>query len=463
MSGMRLHIVVAVLPLLVGGCSWFGKGESRPQQLNAEAFYRPVPGAEDRQELSTDRSGAIRDPYGNSAAQVAGPINGPRTPTAVSRTPATVPANVESAILPPSTAPAVNRSQVPALGAAQYQTVGAIVVDVSGTPIFADKVVQSLAPALAVEARQRGIDEFRGFATVQINKKVQDLVQSELLYAAAMKNLTNEEKDRAWALTGAWKASLQRESGGSIEMARKKYQDQGINFDEMVNDRHRVTLVYMYQNKRLFPKVPVTAQEMRRYYDEHVSREFTDVDQAQFRVIKIMVARSTGETMQQRRENALNTIKQIRQGLVDRSDADFAKAASEKNDDALLMKNGGRVGVDEGWMQRGSYAVTKVEEAVWKLQPGQLTDVIESPNGDAYYIARLSDRKLSHTRPFEDPDVQLQIMDSIRKPQIAALQAKMIDDLMRDAIVTPENVRDWRIAPVFEMVMQMYPTWVASK
>lgn len=463
MSGMRLHIVVAVFPLLVGGCSWFGKGESRPQQLNAEAFYRPVPGAEDRQELSTDRSGAIRDPYGNSAAQVAGPINGPRTPTAVSRTPATMPANVESAILPPSTAPAVNRSQVPAFGAAQYQTVGAIVVDVSGTPIFADKVFHSLSTALAAEARNRTIEDFRGFAMVQINTKVKELVQSELIYAAAMSGLTSEEKDRAWAITGAWKSNLQRQAGGSIEVARKRVQEEGVNFDEMVNDFHRKMLREMYLNKRILPRVPVTAQEMRRYYDEHLAKEFTDVDQAQFRVIKVLVARSPGDTMQQRRENALNTIKQIRQALVDRSDADFAKAASEKNDDSLLMKNGGRVGDPNGWMQRGSYAVTKVEDAVWALQPGQVTDVIESPNGDAYYIARLTDRKLGHTRPFEDQDVQAQIIASIRGPQVAALNAKMYDDLMRDASVMPENPRDWRIAPVFEMVMQMYPTWVASK
>lgn len=463
MSGKRFHIVVVVLPLLVGGCSWFGKGESRPQQLGAEAFYRPVPGAEDRQELNTDRSGAIRDPYGSAGAQAAGPMAGQRTPTAAARTPATVPANVENAILPPSTAPAVSRQAVAEIGAGQYQTVGAIVVDVSGTPIFADKVVHSLAPALAAEARQRSADDFRGFAMLQINKKVQDLVQSELLYAAAIKNLTDEEKDRAWAMTGAWKDGLQRQAGGSIELARKKAQDEGINFDEMVNDRHRATLVYMYQSKRLFPKVPVTAQEMRRYYDEHLAKEFTEVDQAQFRVIKILVARSNGDTTSQRRSNALSRINEIRQSVVDRSDADFAKVASEKNDDSLLMKTGGRVGDDKGWMQRGSYAVTKVEEAVWSLQPGQVTDVIESPTGDGYYIARLTDRKLGHARSFEDPDVQMQIMDSIRKPQLAALQTKMIDDLMRDAIVTPENSRDWRIAPVLEMVMQMYPTWVASK
>ena len=99
-----------------------------------------------------------------------------------------------------------------------------------------------------------------------------------------------------------------------------------------------------------------------------------------------------------------------------------------------------------------------VEEAVWKLQPGQLTDVIQV--NDSYYIARLSDRKLGRTRSFEDPEVQAEIMETIRRPQLAAAQQKFIEQLQRHAVVSPNEPR---VEPVFEMVMQKYPMWASAK
>jgi parvulin-like peptidyl-prolyl isomerase len=174
-------------------------------------------------------------------------------------------------------------------------------------------------------------------------------------------------------------------------------------------------------------------------------------------VIKVMVSKTPGDTLDKRRSNAQDKIKQLREQVVDRSDEDFAKVASQTNDDPVLMKNGGRA-TEDGWMKKGEYRVTKVEEEVWKLQPGQVTEVFA--DRDDYYIARLSDRKFGHTRSFDDAEVQLLIADALRRPRADAIQQQELKKLKDDAVVFPATPR---YEVVFNMVMQKYPVWAAGK
>jgi parvulin-like peptidyl-prolyl isomerase len=458
MSGLKI-LAVSTLSLALAGCSWFSHDEPTSRQIGAEAFYRPIPGAEDRHNSPADRGGAIPTAYLTPVPSAPEP-QVTRNPVNLSRAPATAPVNEPSSETPSTRPNAVVLPAPAQLASGQYLTLGALVCEVSGTPIYADKIVSDLTPALAAEAKQRGPEDFRAFALIQIRDKVKSMIQTELLYTAAVKNLTAEDRERAWNATMMWRDQQTRTTGGSIEMARLKAQQEGLNFDEMVQEQYRRYMVYLFQSKKLYPKVPVTANEMRRYYEMNLKTQFTETDQAQFRVIVVMASK-TGEnnmTASERRAAAANKIKQIRDSLLNGSDADFGKVASQTNDDPVLMKNAGRVGDSDGWMPRDSYRVKPVEEALWKLQPGQITDVIQV--NDSYYIARLSDRKLGRVRPFEDIDVQAEIMDAIRRPQLAEAQDKFIQQLQRDAVVFPAEPR---VEPVFDMVMQKYPQWAAAK
>ena len=151
-------------------------------------------------------------------------------------------------------------------------------------------------------------------------------------------------------------------------------------------------MVQINYQKKVFPKVQVTAEDMRRYYDQHLNTEFSESDQAQFRVIKIS-GRNMGS-----RELAVDKAKELHDKALQMSDEEFGKLAGSINHDPALMKSAGRIGGGDGWVQRGSFAVQKVEDEVWKLQPGQVTDVVEVGN-DSFYIARLESRKTGRVRP----------------------------------------------------------------
>ena len=66
----------------------------------------------------------------------------------------------------------------------------------------------------------------------------------------------------------------------------------------------------------------------------------------------------------------------------------------------MLKKNAGDPG---GWMQRDSYRIDAVDAAVWKLQVGQISPVIDAD--DAFYIVKLEAKKVGRIRPFDDPAV----------------------------------------------------------
>jgi len=134
---------------------------------------------------------------------------------------------------------------------------------------------------------------------------------------------------------------------------------------------------------------------------------------------------------------------------------DFAELASTMNDDPFLAKNKGDVtGGAKGWIDRGAYSNQRVEEAVWALQPGEVSDAIETR--DAFYIAKLDQKKAGRTRSFDEEAVQAKIQENLRAEQLATLQKDGQQRLMKNAVITPEQPN---IGPVIEMAMQRYHEW----
>jgi parvulin-like peptidyl-prolyl isomerase len=271
---------------------------------------------------------------------------------------------------------------------------------------------------------------------------LQLLINNELEYAVAYVNLSPEERRLADNLTMVYRQRLITQAGGSIERARRKAQEEGLDFDDKVREEYRTNVVRIYYQKRVFPRVQVSASDMRMYYERNIQKLFSTRDQAQFRVIRI--ARTSGGDSAADRAK----IEQLHQRA--KAGEDFAELAGAFNDDPILLRNRGDVGL----LDRGAYRVAEVEEAVWKLQSGEVTDIIETRDG--FYIARLEQKNVGTIRPFEDPEVQMEILETLRREQFNTLRAQEQDKLRRNAIIHPANPS---IEPILEMAMQQYPRW----
>jgi parvulin-like peptidyl-prolyl isomerase len=319
-----------------------------------------------------------------------------------------------------------------------YQLVGTVLAEVHDQPIFADKVLAGINSALAAQAAQLDEQQFRRAAAELIANEVKRRINDELEFAMARDRLDARDRELARMAAIRWRDEQITKAGGSLEVARQRATSAGFDFDELQEEQFRWLLRQLYYQKREYPKIQVSASDIRRYYQEH-QREFTTPDRARFRVIKVDKGRRG-------REAALGEINR----LLDRvrsGGKDFAEVASQDNDQDSFKQP-----VD--WFQRGSFVVKEVEDAVWKLEPGQITDVIETDG--AFYIAKLEAKEPGGTRSFNDPNVQAQIVATIRQQQFSALQRKVQEQLRSDAIIR-YHPRMMDIA--VEMAMQKYRYW----
>jgi hypothetical protein len=456
-------VIAGMLMLWCGACA-----REEGTALDRDAFYRPPPGTDVRRHVLQDEPGQLEydnvrvnllNPEENTIEQVLNPKDSapPReSVTAISpavRDAVQVPSSTGDGIASP--APAATQSgdsQVqpqsrPPAGTSSgiAMTIGTIVCEVNGNPIYADKVLASLGKPFAAEAKRRDAASFRKYAQHEINERVRLFIHTELAFAAATKNLDPKEQELAKNATMQWRMRKITEAGGSLERAKAKAAAEGLDFEEMVEEKFRENMVIIYYQKRLLPRTQVRAEDMRNYYYQHLKTRFTEPDQAQFRVIKIDTKKTGGE--EPARDKINNLYQKAARG------EDFAELARGSNDDPSLMRNGG----DVGWVHRGAFRLEELEKAVWQLEPGQVTQPIRI--GDSFYIAKLEDRKLGRVKQFEEDAVQKQIKDELQREQLAVLKRRQDDALMREAIVHPMPPN---VEPVVEMAMQRYEQWAAA-
>jgi parvulin-like peptidyl-prolyl isomerase len=435
----------------IAGCN-FG---SKPEPLPASAFLSPVPGGSGaRRSEMQDQPGTLS--YDNpNARRATDPGTLPPLPDiSVGSVSDTVRQQVRSpeedaqrrAATQPGVAAKPPQNEVVQGG---FLTVGAVLTSVNGTPIFADKILREIEPILSNRARDLDADRFKALATEEVRKQTQFHVIAELQFAAADHDLDAQDKSLARNLTMQWRQQQVRLAGGSEAQARAKARADGQDFDEQADQQYRTWLRRVYFEKRERPKIEITAEDRRQYYDHNRDAMFAQHDAAFFRVIKISGAKAGGQSA------AIAKLTDLKKRVL--AGEDFAKLAGTTNDDPILLRGGGAVGDEKEGIQRGSYKLEKLEDAIWKTPPGQITNIVQI--GDDYYIAKVEWAKAGHVRPFEDPAVQAEIFSRMEAQQMDQLQQKLYERLKQSAFIYPDPPL---FAPALEMAMQQYARWNAK-
>lgn len=336
----------------------------------------------------------------------------------------------------------------------QYVVFGTVLSKVNNQPIYAHKVLSILDSALRAEAQRNDPRTFRQVAARLIADQIQTQERNELVFAAAQKVLTERERLLAEMLTAQWRNEQITNAGGSLELAKRRWAEEGWDFDERIEHEYRLAMYRVYVQKRVAPLVQVTASDIRRYYDANRDKEFTQEARAKFRVIRIDPRNSDLELPGPAAAERL--AQQLREEAVT-GGADFEDLARQTNAPSL-KESGGLVGTADGWLPRGSYVSEKVEQAVWDLRPGQVTEVIE--DGGAFHIARLEDRQEATERPFEDLAVQESIRKRLEAQQLGELLEREHRRLEREAVTQRQP---GMLQAAVDMAMQRYPAWAAAK
>ncbi|HEX8522887.1 MAG TPA: peptidylprolyl isomerase [Tepidisphaeraceae bacterium] len=447
---MTLKFLPAILLIgsLLAGCNSENRG---PSPLRTSAFAPSKATIPTDPTSPVDRGGALQTEHPNPQGRVGTPEDathrrreaGEVDANSVSHISPVVRQNVVSPVdrpfdLSSTRASAPRFTTSPSSG--QYLTVGGVVAEVNNVPIYADKVVGQIAPILAARARETNRQQFRQEAMREIRDQVQALITLELDYAAAQRNLDTKEKELAQMMTQDWRRHKVAEAR-SVEIARKVAADQGQDFDEMINEQYRFFMSQIFWQKRLVPRIQVTADDMRRYDDQHIATEFTVPEKVRFRLIKIAV-QQVGD-----RQQARAKIEEIRRRVVG-SGEDFAAVASTTNDPALIRTGG------ELSLTRGAFADARVDQAVWSAPVGSITNIVESP--DAFYIAKVEEKSTGRIVPFEEEQAQRAIGEKLRAEQFNAMRRQVQEQLKQQAVVRSS---DSMMNTALDMAMENYTAW----
>jgi hypothetical protein len=374
----------------------------------------------------------------------------PTTQPAVSQTSEIAPVHstgpTEPAAAAQPTAFPSGRASAPATqptGAGQgvYQLLGGVLAEVNETPIYTSQVLAPLKTMFARRARELSPREFQMFATQEIYERLQLMIEDEREFGDAYHSLTEEDRNITEAEAMMIRHDRVVAAGGSVAEARRLAAESGEDFDESVRQEYRKLVFQSYTHRQFSPLILVSPDGMRDYYNQN-SAKFCQKAQVQFRVIEIDPAKRKSAA------DARELAAQLRDKAA--KGCDFTELAKTENDDEDLKKNGGSA--TGGWMDKGAFLVAAVDSAVWELQPGQITPVVESDG--KLYVAKLEAKRDAVIRRFEDPAVQAEIYESMYQMQFGTLlhQARTASIAQSMLSFDPRK----RIGLAVEIAMQDY-------
>lgn len=167
---------------------------------------------------------------------------------------------------------------------------------------------------------------------------------------------------------------------------------QGITFEEYQERLRQQLLNFKLVGREVQSKVEITNTEMRDYYRNHLN-DFRN--EPFIRLSRITFRLAPGHTpadIDAMRSMAADAVAQLRQGK------DFLEVLMQ------YAATGGVDGGDMGKITEGSLS-DSFNRAVKDLTAGQISDVIETPEG--FHVLRLDERNPGETRTFETVKEQI--------------------------------------------------------
>jgi len=436
---IRNVFLVIIACLAVAGCG----GGTHTQPVSPQAFYTQQPVAE-APGSGVDQPGQV--PVRDTQSQPPPPPpaangDGGRISEAV-RAELQHPANValepttrpQSSTTEPATMP-TTMSAEPVFPPGQYMTLGTLIAEVNGKPIYANKVLRECALTLRDYAREYDRDRFEIAARQEIERERDVQVANELELAAAQRNLSSDDRHLAYNLAVQW-GQHQINQAGSVEAARARAVADGKTFEEQEQDQENLFLVELYYTRMIDARVQVTASDERDFYIAHLLSDFSKPQVAHVYILHTDPA-DVGE--QVARSHLEDYHRQVLGG------ADFAALAAQFNSPAFRA---------EMTIYRNSFALRKVVDVIWSLSPGQVSDIVEDRGG--LYLIKLIGREEGGVQSFDDEKVQDAIKETLKRRQVAKLRQDQLQKLQDSAIVnTDPSLMD----ATLDMAMQNYSRW----
>lgn len=275
-----------------------------------------------------------------------------------------------------------------------------VVAKVNGRPILRRDF--ELAVQLQFRGRRTGNVGLRELQAVR-EKVLERLIENELLYQkaaradAAVPDGEVEDEFRKM-----------RDSFPSAGEFKDALRENGVGEAEFREQIKRTLIVTRFVDRELVGDLGATEEEARRYYDQNPA-EMARPEAV--RLSQIVVRLTPGASQAERtaaRQKIEAILKEVRAG------EDFAQLARRHSEGAEAAAGG-----DAGLLIKGK-GPPAIERAAFSLQPGQVSDVIESRLG--LHLIKVGERRPEGPAPFAEVKeaIRARLLARERKERIRA-------------------------------------------
>jgi peptidyl-prolyl cis-trans isomerase C len=228
-------------------------------------------------------------------------------------------------------------------------------------------------------------------------------------------------------------AAAQREPL-TLEEFKNKMEQYGQSFDNVKEDVRKGLARIKFMQTQWAGKIHVTEEDAKKYYDEN-PKKFEQPEQV--RVSNILIKpvltdpniepnidpnEDKAKAMAKAKEKAEELLKQLKDG------ADFAELAKSHSNGPMAPRGG-----DIGFFSKGDM-VPAFEDVAFKLETGQISDVVETEYG--YHIIKATGHKEAGKLPFDQ--VKDKIISQLTQAKESELANEYIESLKARAdIVYP--------------------------
>lgn len=211
--------------------------------------------------------------------------------------------------------------------------------------------------------------------TGEARKTLLDRMIDDLLLRQEARRLGITVRDEE--VTSAIQDALKRRDM-SMDSLREALIKDGTTYEKYRESTRGELIKARIMQREIRPKVSVTSDEIGAFYQEHRD-EYEGKLRMRLQMIALPVREgSAEETKASQRAKAESILKRIQAGEP------FEALANEN------MPGPGRTGGDIGYVEKGSLN-PDIEEVAFNLKPGEVSGVIESPQG--FYIIRALDKR----------------------------------------------------------------------
>jgi parvulin-like peptidyl-prolyl isomerase len=196
----------------------------------------------------------------------------------------------------------------------------------------------------------------------------------------------------------------------------KELQAEGMTFEQYRKNK-RDEFIEEQMTFTFVPEPIISPHRIEVYYNEHQS-QYKLEDQARMRMI--VLNQSPNDPAGSAKRRAAEILSQIRGG------ASFAQMATIYSDGSQRSQGG-----DTGW-QDLSVLLKPLAEAARVLQPGQCSEVLETP--EACYLLQVEEKRPAHLTPLDE--VRENIERILRAKETDRIRQKWIERLKKKTFVT---------------------------